>query len=326
MLTICACAIVGCEPEPAPAPAATWETLPDVSFLSHPWGRYLESRHIGLDPGHGGNDGDRELESDANLAVALELKRFLERDGAIVSLTRTEDVEVPLADRPRMLEDQGAEIFISLHHNAIDNPETNYTSTWYHDDVGHEPASLDIARAVQRRIVEALRTPHKVPTPILSDKLIHPKSGFRVLRTARVPAILCEASFYTNTEEAQRLTDDRYLRREAYGYYLGIVDYFTGGTPKARRLAKSPKGTVRFHLDDGLADRGGWGADRMRIIPATISVRMDDRPLPFTYDRKQSSLTIPLKPSAGPRTIELHFQNLYKHSNYPTRLRIPGSD
>ena len=156
----------------------------------------LQGRVIGLDPGHGGIDKDNGwgFEGPVNLAVALELKRLLERDGARVVMSRMTDTDVPLAERPKKVELAGAEVFVSIHHNAIKNSDSNYTSTWYHGFPPKEPASLDLADCIQRRVRDALRTPLKVPTPVMTDRLMY-KTGYRVLREAHVPAVLCEASF-----------------------------------------------------------------------------------------------------------------------------------
>lgn len=330
-------ALNGCEREPVVQPAGVgWSKLPAAEFPPSPLGVHLDGRRIGLDPGHGGDkDPKKKFEAEVNLAVALELRDLLQQHGADVFLTREKDVAVPLRERAPAMEKLGAEIFVSLHHNA-GGEKANYTSTWYHLDPDGEPANLDLARALQRRVMEALRTPTTVPTPILSDKLIYEESGFAVLRTASVPAVLCEASFYTNPDEAARLRDPIYQKREAYGYYLGLVDYFMGGTPSLKfrsfetRRDRSPGGgavhRVILHLDDGLRSRAGWGGDVYRILPSTIRCSVGNRILPFDYDRETSLLTLDLQPTDVRLDLAIRFQNLYKHSNFPSRFRWSGDD
>ncbi|MBI4346020.1 MAG: N-acetylmuramoyl-L-alanine amidase, partial [Elusimicrobia bacterium] len=81
-------------------------------------------RKIVVDPGHGGEDsgatGKRGVrEKDVNLLAAKELARRLVEDGSFdVLLTRDTDVFVPLADRAKMANEFGADLFISLHCNA----------------------------------------------------------------------------------------------------------------------------------------------------------------------------------------------------------------
>lgn len=279
----------GSEPE-TPSTAAPWDHLPRVDAVAHPLGRHLRGRIIGLDPGHGGDrDPLKQIEARANLGVALALRKFLEHDGARVVLTRTRDVEVPLTQRAPRLEQAGAEVLVSIHHNAAASPDANYTSTWYHGDGDRTPASLDLAWPIQRRVMELLSTPATVPTPVLSDHLQFPRAGFQVLRNSRIPAVLCEGSFYTHPPEAERLADPDYLEREAYAYYLGLVEYFTGGTPRMRWVGAAPSlaGTLRItvELDDGLGGRGGWGDDRLRVLASTIAVTVEEERVPHTFDR-----------------------------------------
>ena len=322
------CVISSCDsPEPD---SLVWSDLPEVRFIPHPAGRFLAGRRIGIDPGHGGlprgHRPDRGFEGEVNLEVALALQEFLERDGAVVLLTRDSDVDVTLEARPRLVEGQGAEVFISIHHNAVESPEANYTSTWYHRDVDLEPASLDLARRVERRISEALRTPQRVPTPVLADTLMYEKEGFAVLRSAVVPAILCEASFYTHPEEAERLADPEYRRREAYGYYLALVDYFAAGTPTLafrsfeERKRRDP--VLHLELDDGVQSRGGWGSREVRILASSISCRVDSRRQIADYDPKTAVLSLRVPGFRRRARIEVRFQNLFKNSNYPTRFDL----
>ncbi len=327
--------IISCErvdpPFASPGPS-TWSRLPETSYVAHPAGRFLSGRRIGIDPGHGaGRNPDREFEGRVNLQVALQLREFLQRDGAVALLTRDSNIEVPLAERPRSVEEQGAEVFVSIHHNATEDPEKNFTSTWYHQSPDKEPASLDLARAIQRGVLEALRTP-LYANPLLTDSLMYGEKGFAVLRHARIPAVLCEASFFTHKEEQKRLENPEYLRREAYGYYLALVDYFSAGTPsldlEAIQERSGEQGVeLRLILDDGLNTRGGWRSRKVRILPSTIYCRVDGKSVPFHYDEEQArlSLTVPFlaEPSfTEAAEIVVRFQNLYKNSNFPSSFEL----
>ena len=102
---------------------------------------FIEGKKIFLDPGHGGKErGNRgyqkfEDEADINLRVALQLKSFLEEAGVTVYMSRQTDTTINLKDRSRLADSSGADIFISIHHNApgsADDYWTDYTSTYYH--------------------------------------------------------------------------------------------------------------------------------------------------------------------------------------------------
>jgi N-acetylmuramoyl-L-alanine amidase len=84
----------------------------------------LSGLKIFLDPGHGGEDRKNTgpmgiaIEADVNLRFSLYLRSFLEQAGATVFLSRDIDKTVSLKDRSIMANQSGADIFISVHHNA----------------------------------------------------------------------------------------------------------------------------------------------------------------------------------------------------------------
>ncbi|MFO7447478.1 MAG: N-acetylmuramoyl-L-alanine amidase, partial [Ignavibacteriaceae bacterium] len=130
---------------------------------------YLKGKKIFLDPGHGGSDRRNKgyqgitVEADANLNVALALRDFLLEAGAAVIMSRSTDATVDLKERSYMADRSGADIFLSIHHNApadSGNNWTNYTATYYHakeTDYEYEPSERDMARYVQRDLAYAMR-------------------------------------------------------------------------------------------------------------------------------------------------------------------------
>jgi N-acetylmuramoyl-L-alanine amidase len=116
----------------------------------------LRNRVIAVDPGHppAGATGPTGLrEADANLAVSRVLARLLEDGGARVVLTRTADVPVDLGARVPLADSLGAELFVSIHQNALPDgldPFRNSGSSVFYN----QPRSLPLARAIQRRLVE----------------------------------------------------------------------------------------------------------------------------------------------------------------------------
>jgi len=205
------------------------------------YAKFLEGVKICLDPGHGGDahkrgykrGGTGVREAEVNLRVAKYLREFLVTGGADVRLTREEDVDVSLADRAEIANEWGADVFISLHHNAVDNkPHVNYTTVWYHNDVDYRPSNLDLARYLCDGLHDALALEQITDVPLKSDQLMY-ESGFAVLRLADVTAVLAESSFFTNPEEEQRLREPEYNLLEAYGLFIGLAKYAAAGLPKA---------------------------------------------------------------------------------------------
>ena len=78
-----------------------------------------------IDPGHGGHDagamGARSKEKDINLRVALAFGKYVERNMPDVRViyTRKTDVFIPLMERANIANKAGADLFISVHTNAL---------------------------------------------------------------------------------------------------------------------------------------------------------------------------------------------------------------
>ena len=298
-----------------------------------PHARHLKGFKICLDPGHGGQShvpdykrGPTGLrEAEVNLRVAFHLREILQKTGAIVIMTRVDDSYVSLSMRSQIANENGADFFISLHHNGIDNPKVNYTSTWYHGDADDARHSLDLARYIQQGVSDALQLPTSPASGLYSDKLVT-ASGFGVLRLTECPAVLCEASFLSNPEEEARLRDDNYLRKEAYGYFLGIARYVEGGFPKGVLVdpqhesvvqTKTPR--LQIRVKDGLHERGAWMLKRQQVFTDTIRVKIDNVPVPSHYDRGTDLITVAIAEplSNGIHFVQTELVNYYGNHSLP---------
>ncbi|MGE0481600.1 MAG: N-acetylmuramoyl-L-alanine amidase [Phycisphaerae bacterium] len=296
-----------------------------------PYAKHLKGVKVVLDPGHGGDAHQRGFkrgptgvrEAEINLRVAHYLRDFLLHVGAEVRLTRESDVDSTLQQRAAVANDWPADIFISLHHNAIDNkPQTNYTTVWYHDSVDHRPSSLDLARYLCDGLYDALRLPQVTDVPLKTDKLMY-AAGFGVLRTCEVTGALTESSFYTNPEEEQRLRDPAYNLREAYGLFRALAKYAAAGLPRATlvepadgRVSLGGPRWLTFVLDDGLRSRKAWGHERPMIFADSIVVRLDGERLPHEFTSADYRVSAPLPPTlaSGEHRVEIQFQNMNKNS------------
>lgn len=191
----------------------------------------IKGKLIVIDPGHGGTDpgaiGVTGLkEKDFNLDVALRLSQLLNRLGAKVVMTRTEDVYIPLEERPAVANKLGADVFVSIHANASTNPQANGTTTYYHVNTTDSlPASLSkasaqLAECVQQALVQTLQ---------LNDQgsKTDPGKGFVVLRESQVPAILIEAAFLSNKSDEALLKKDDFREKVAEGIMTGLIEYFS---------------------------------------------------------------------------------------------------
>ncbi|MCP4248378.1 MAG: hypothetical protein GY778_15125 [bacterium] len=358
-LVLLACCLSGCRAAPGPEPVTTGDDgraeagadpmvavdtlLPApedyarqrIGSAEYPiptYAKYLAGVRICVNPGHGGDAHKRGFkrgptgvrEAEVNLRVARYLVDFLTAAGADVRITRDGDVEVSYADRAAIANEWGADLFISCHHNAIDNkPQTNYTTVWYHRDADYRPANLDLARYLCDGLQDVLGLPWVTGVPLKSDQLMYER-GFAVLRHARVTSALVETSFFTNPEEEQRLRDPAYNLREAYGLFRALAKYAAAGLPRARLVdpadgtvqAGQPSVELEFELDDGLRGRKAWGHERQMILTDSIAVRVNGAAVPFRFTNEGYRLVVALPEplAAGQHTVEVQFQNLYKNS------------
>jgi N-acetylmuramoyl-L-alanine amidase len=328
------------DPLRTPPQAYRWADLPEPAFPIPPFANRLAGVKIVLDPGHGGR-GDRPnwkrgptglREEEVNLAVAHYLREFLEAVGAKVVMTRTDDTcldpdeKIDLARRIEIANQLRADLFISIHHNAASEPGPNYTTIYYHGDPDASPASRCAARYLLTGLNDTLRLEQHVPCALLSDRLRY-QNGFYVLREARVPAVLVEASFHSNPQEERRLRDPLYNRREAYGYFLGLARWAQAGLPRIRLLEPSedavgPGKTVVIGLDDGL------GGNSAGIVASSLVVRVNGEPTRFSLDshRSRVQLVLPSRLKGSTVPVYVDFQNVFGQHVLHPQLELSLAD
>jgi N-acetylmuramoyl-L-alanine amidase len=340
VLTSCAPRYVIKDKEKVAKLKAAWKQgkdFPKLNRLDYQlplYSKYLKDIKICLDPGHGG-DAHRARykrgptdyrEAVINLKVANYLKEFLESAGAIVILTRVDDTELSLSERVDVANEWGADLFLSIHHNAF-GFTANRTTTWFHLDPDHRPANLDFARYIQQGVADALRLPQIDGNPLKSDQLMY-KSGFGVLRGLNMVGCLCEASFFSHPYEEYRLKKDSYLKREAYGQFLGLSRYAWSGIPKAILIKPAVDGLVQTKLpllklkvDTGLRNRGSWGSNNPWIHKDSVKVEIDGKRVPCTFNGKTGIIEArALEPlQAGEHVVMGGFRNYSGNYSHPHR-------
>ena len=190
--------------------------------------RGIKGSTIVVDPGHGGaQPGAVSLESgfyekDINLAVARLLSDLLQTAGANVALTRYDDTTVSLADRPALATSLKADVFISIHCNALNSPtKVSGTETYYHKQ---DSTSRELAACVQGAVVRAAGTDDG---GYQSDTTIY-ASGFKALRDSTVPAALLEMGYLDHPSDMTKLTSEDSQRKFAEGIFQGIKTFLEG--------------------------------------------------------------------------------------------------
>lgn len=181
---------------------------------------YLDAGHGGLDPG---STYKNIYEKDINLSIVKCLKQQLEKEGAIVYLTRSGDYDLnsnkadrkksDLNNRARAINGSNADMYISIHLNSISS------STWsgaqvFYDDVNNKNKLL--AGILQKKFKANLKTNRKIKE--IKTMLMN--------RKITIPGVLIEAGFLSNPSDRYLLQKKDYQNKIAEIIKEGIIEYF----------------------------------------------------------------------------------------------------
>ncbi len=181
----------------------------------------LKNITIAIDAGHGGRDsgaigclGDKE--KDITLAIAKNLENELEKRGANVVMTRTDDSSVDLQDRVNKANEKDAMFLISIHGNALPdhlNPlEHKGTSIYYY----YNQAKL-LAANVLLSMTEQLGTQN--------DKIR--QGSLALVRNTNALSILIEVAYLINPEDNVLLINPKFQKKCAKSIADGIENFLT---------------------------------------------------------------------------------------------------
>jgi len=223
-------------------------------------------RKIVIDAGHGGYDpgtmgrstGLRE--KDVNLDLAKRLGNLLKAEGIEVVYTRTTDRFISLQSRVDIANRSGADLFVSIHSNAnrvrsMNGFEVYYVAPSVNDssraltsarNVGinldnsdFASHSLDLKATLWDMIytfnraesIELSRSICRVINNNCETKVIGVKAArYYVLKGVRMPAVLIEVGFLSNSSEERMLKNAFYRQKIAESIMEGIGDYAQGAS------------------------------------------------------------------------------------------------
>lgn len=220
-----------------------------------------------IDAGHGGHDpgaiGKISKEKNINLNVALKLGSLIKKNCEDVKViyTRSKDVFIPLARRAEIANEAKADLFISIHTNALaKNRTAKGASTWtlglakseanlevakrenavilYESDyktryAGFNPNSAEsyiIFEFMQDKYMEqSVHLASLVQKQLRStckrvDRGVH-QAGFLVLKASAMPSILIELGFISTPEEERYLNTETGANTMAKGIYRAFLNY-----------------------------------------------------------------------------------------------------
>lgn len=220
-----------------------------------------------IDAGHGGHDpgaiGRFSKEKNINLNVALKLGSLIQENCNDVKVvyTRNKDIFIPLDRRAEIANDSKADLFISIHTNALaNNRTTKGASTWtlglaksdanlevakrensvilYENDYKTRYAGFNPNSAESYIIFEFMQDQYMEQSVHLAslvqrefrstcnriDRGVH-QAGFLVLKASAMPSILVELGFISTPEEEQYLNTDIGSSNLAKGIFRAFLNY-----------------------------------------------------------------------------------------------------
>ncbi len=263
---------------------------------------------VAVDPGHGGYEpgaigrgGTRE--KDVALSIAKELARRINAEpGMRAILVRDRDVYIDHRDRTQFARDNRADLFVSIHADAVDDPRAKGASVYAlsmqgaSDEAAHQLAqrenasvggvSLDDKDEVLASVLldlsqnaalsASLDVGGKVAIELSRVTRMHRRSiqqaGFLVLKSPDMPSILVEAAFISNPAEEKKLRDRAHQGRLANAILAGIRNYFFTNPPPDTQIAmdlrRKPTRQVRYIITRG--DTISQIAERYNVSAASI--------------------------------------------------------
>lgn len=242
-------------------------TIVFILLIIHNANVYSKDFTLVIDAGHGGHDpgaiGAISKEKDINLKVALAFGNIVKQKCPNVKViyTRSKDVFVPLNKRAEIANNSKADLFISIHTNAVAGSKSaTGASTWtlglakteanlevakrensvilYEDDYKQRYAGFNPYSSESYIIFELIQDQYMEQSVNLAsilqkqfkgycgraDRGVH-QAGFLVLKASAMPSVLIELGFISTPSEERYLNSDKGIKELSNGIYRAFVEY-----------------------------------------------------------------------------------------------------
>ena len=262
--------------------ATAAKTLPETQtpkkYLGHKKFNTTRDVVIAVDPGHGGKDpgaigyaGTRE--KDVVLQISKRLVRLINAEpGMRAVMTRSNDKFLTLRGRIKKARNSNADLFISIHADAVDNRRARGSSVYVLSKNG---ASSEAAKILARRQNQVDRiggvklegkdnTLRKVIVDLSQSAAINASmklaacikqelsrlgktrqnieyAGFAVLKSPDIPSILVETAFISNALEEKKLRSASHQQKLASSIFRGIKIYLARYVPQNNLFARQSR-------------------------------------------------------------------------------------
>ncbi|WP_430231563.1 N-acetylmuramoyl-L-alanine amidase [Nitrosomonas communis] len=225
----------------------------------------IDAGHGGKDPGAIGPSGTRE--KDVTLAIAKKLKARIDKEANLRAvLIRDNDYFLPLEERRTKARRANADLFISIHADAVprlqvrgssvyalsENGATSTTANWLAkkenesdliggvklDNKDHYLKKTLIDLSLNATINDSIKLAGNVLSAIGNINPLNKRNveqaGFAVLKSPDIPSILVETAFISNPNEEEKLRSETYQDKMANAITAGIKRYFSSNSGFAR--------------------------------------------------------------------------------------------
>ncbi|SHI49095.1 N-acetylmuramoyl-L-alanine amidase [Palleronia salina] len=258
----------------AGAPESGLFALPEPAAMDAPLTRQTGDRplRVVLDPGHGGIDpgamSEGLTEADVILGIAHELGDALRAAGHEVTLTREDDSFVSLERRVSIARAARADLFMSLHADALTEGRASGASVYTLSDRASDVASQKLAERHDRsdllagldlhshddEVALVLMDLARRDTAPRSDRLaarlvdglasytgdLHKRprlqAGFSVLKAPDIPSVLVELGFLSSARDRANLTDPEWRAQAVAGIVHAVDAWAAEDAVEARGL------------------------------------------------------------------------------------------
>ncbi|SFC51785.1 N-acetylmuramoyl-L-alanine amidase family protein [Clostridium uliginosum] len=217
----------------------------DVTSKQEEISTTVNKKIVVIDPGHSSN-GNREKEQqspDSNIMkikdpggaqgvstnvpeyvvamnVAVKLKNLLEQNNVTVIMTKTQDIESPgNIERAEVGNKNNADLEIRIHCDSAENQSAHGTSMLTPAPIGYAKDISNVSKQYGQTILNCL-----VDATGMTNRGVVERNDLTGFNWSKVPVVLTEMGFMSNSTEDQLLNDDNYQNKLAQGLANGILE------------------------------------------------------------------------------------------------------
>ncbi|MDD6441721.1 MAG: N-acetylmuramoyl-L-alanine amidase [bacterium] len=183
-----------------------------------------DEKIVVIDAGHGGDDPGKiginnALEKEINLQIAKEIKKYLEKAGITVVMTRENDSSLKnskaedMRERVKIIDESKAKIAVSIHQNSFPSEAEKGAQVFYFSE---SEEGVKIAQILQNHL--------KILDPE-NKREIKENNSYFLLKRTKTPTVIVECGFLSNWAEAEKLTETEYQKEIAQVISEGILAY-----------------------------------------------------------------------------------------------------